>query len=118
MRGSIFFCSIFSVWRKLLLLPDYQPSKTTVLGMWLPNLSPTFTLSIYVGETQTPPAVTGSLKWSRPWKVPESPLSGLECMGHAFGYLVRAELLDLISLEDTSSAVIISSPGLLIITFS
>lgn len=52
-----------------LLLPDYQPSKMTVLGMWLPNLSPTYTLSIYVGKT--PPTVTGSLKWSRPWKVPE-----------------------------------------------
>lgn len=85
----------------------------TVLGMWIPYLPPTYTLSIYVEETQTPPAVTDSLKWSGPWKVPgESPFSGLEWMVHAFG-----QLLDLISLQDTSSAVIISSLGLLIYHF-
>lgn len=42
----------------------------------------------------------------------ESPFSGLEWMVHAFG-----QLLDLISLQDTSSAVIISSLGLLIYHF-
>lgn len=50
-----------------LLLPNISQAKC----QWLPNLSSTYTLSIDVGETQTPPAVTDSLKWSRPWKVPE-----------------------------------------------
>lgn len=99
MRGSVFFCSILSVWRKLqpknvVTLALYQPSKMTVLGMCLPNLPPTYTLSIYVGETQTPPAVTDSLKWTRPWNMPErEPIQWAGVDGPCFWAALRPYLI-------------------------